>query len=174
MELFKPYPTEKQSQIIMAFLKEHHEYLQIRKIERCIGVYRGYLFELIQNRKKSLSEEVIKKIVPFLGRFGFIMPEQELTMQNIQKAVCQKSKLTFAQLIAITREHTIVEERYIAIYFCKEILKKGPTEIAKAFVNFDHATMLYAYKTIKGRLEHDKKLQIKVAEYMEGLQGFIE
>lgn len=169
----KPYPTRKQTQFIVDFIKERQSFLRIKIIEKSAGLYRSNLDKAI-NGEQTFSPDQIQKLLPVLALFGFKMPMQELTIKKIQDVVCSKAKLTLEQLKMPTRKHEIVEERQIAIYFCKELLKKGPTEIAKAFENFDHATMLASWKTITERLEQDKKLQVKVAEYENVLQKFTE
>lgn len=167
----KPYPTRKQTQFIVEFIKKRYTFLRILEIERSAGLSQRNLTKVIHGNR-TLSPNQIQKLLPVLALFGFEMPLQEITIKKIQDVVCTKSKISLEQLKMPTRKHEIVEERYIAIYFCRELLKKGPTEIAKAFENFDHATMLHAWKTIKGRLENDKKLQVKVADYEKTLQVF--
>lgn len=169
----KPYPTRKQTQFIVDFLKPLRKFLIIAEIEKTAGITQNNLAYVIRKYNKvNLSDLEISKLLPVLALFGFEMPLQEITIKKIQDVVCTKSKISLEQLKMPTRKHEIVEERYIAIYFCRELLKKGPTEIAKAFENFDHATMSHAWKTIKGRLENDKKLQVKVADYEKTLQVF--
>lgn len=167
----KPYPTREQTQFIVNFIKERQAFLRIKIIERSAGIYRSCLDKAV-HCNQTLSTDQIQKLLPVLALFGFEMPLQEITIKKIQDVVCTKSKISLEQLKMPTRKHEIVEERYIAIYFCKELLRKGPTEIAKAFENFDHATMSHAWKTIKGRLENDKKLQVKIADYEKTLQVF--
>ena len=87
---------------------------------------------------------------------------KQVSIDDIQRVVCDYYKVSHAELVGKKRSANIVHARQMAIYLCRNIIDLPYETIGEAF-NRDHTTAMYSYNTI------DEK-----ATEFGGVQGEIE
>ena len=80
---------------------------------------------------------------------------QTLSVEDIQRAVCQHFHLRTSDLTSKDRHKTVAFARHVAMYLCKQRLRCSFPEIGRAFGGRDHTTVMSAVRKIETRREDD-------------------
>lgn len=126
----------------------------IRELE---GALVSLLAQSTLNRKQitiELASEVIEKLVKCVRK--------EISVDFIQKVVCDYFGLPGELLQTKTRKREIVQARQIAMYFSKSLTKTSLSTIGSLIGGKDHATVLHACKTVSNLMETDKRFRSQV------------
>jgi len=83
---------------------------------------------------------------------------RRISVDNIQKTVSEYYNVSLSDLLSKSRSRSVVHPRHIAMYLAKELTEKSLPEIARAFDNRNHTTVMHAYRKIRGLLETDIKI----------------
>ena len=98
----------------------------------------------------------------------FVTPEGPVvTVENIQKLVCNYYDLKVQQLKSRTNAQKIAFPRQIAMYLTKQLTSCSLQEIGRRFGGKHHATVLHAISKITARRASDP-------EFARVLQSFTE
>lgn len=123
----------------------------------------GALISLIAqsslNRKQitlDLTKQMIDKYVQSSTR--------EITIDYIQKVVCDSLDLPVEAIQQTSRKREIVQARQLSMYFAKKITKSSLAVIGMQCGNKDHATVLHACKTIENLRQTDRYIRNLVDE----------
>lgn len=123
----------------------------------------GALISLIAqsslNRKQitlDLTRQMIDKYVQSSVR--------EVTIDYIQKVVCDYLSLPVESIQMTSRKREIVQARQLAMYFSKKITKASLAVIGAQCGNKDHATVLHACKQIENLCQTDHHMRSMVEE----------
>jgi chromosomal replication initiator protein len=92
-----------------------------------------------------------------------------LSIESINKCVCQYFKITLAELNSKSRERKYAEPRQIAMYLTRKYTKKTLPEIAAAFGGKDHSTVIHAIK----KIERDLHMSPTLKKYVEDIQQML-
>lgn len=92
-----------------------------------------------------------------------------LSIESINKCVCQYFKITLSELNSKSRERKYSEPRQIAMYLTRKYTKKTLPEIAMAFGGKDHSTVIHAIKKIEKELHQSPTLK----KYVEDIQQML-
>jgi chromosomal replication initiator protein len=92
-----------------------------------------------------------------------------LSIESINKCVCQYFKITLTELNSKSRERKYSEPRQIAMYLTRKYTKKTLPEIAMAFGGKDHSTVIHAIKKIERELHQSPT----VKKYVEDIQQML-
>lgn len=92
-----------------------------------------------------------------------------LSIESINKCVCQYFKITLAELSSKSRERKYSEPRQIAMYLSRKYTKKTLPEIAAAFGGKDHSTVIHAIK----KIEKEIHLSAALKKYIEDIQQML-
>ncbi|KAB1061988.1 chromosomal replication initiator protein DnaA [Salibacter halophilus] len=118
----------------------------------------GALISLIAQsslNKKSitldLAKEMIDKFVKNTAR--------EVSIDYIQKVVCDYFNLPIELLKSKTRKREVVQARQIAMFFAKQMTKSSLANIGAHCGGKDHATVLHACKTVNNLIDTDKRFR---------------
>jgi chromosomal replication initiator protein len=109
------------------------------------------------NKKKitlDLARQMIDKFVKSTAR--------EISIDYIQKVVCDYFSLPVEAINSKTRKREIVQARQLAMFFSKKHTKNSLATIGIHCGNKDHATVLHAVKTINNLMETDKQFRVYV------------
>lgn len=134
----------------------------VRELE---GALISLLAQSTLNRKAitvDLAIEMINKIVK--------QSKHEITIDYIQKTVCDYFNMPTDSLQSKTRKREIVQARQIAMYFSKSLTKSSLASIGSQIGNKDHATVLHACKTVNNLIDTDKHFRIDVEEIEKRLK----
>ncbi len=89
--------------------------------------------------------------------------ERLVTVQNIQKTVCDFYQVRGSELLSKKRNRSIARPRQVAMFLSKKLTRHSLPEIGEAFGGRDHTTVLHAFRKITelastdGRMEEDIK-----------------
>ena len=89
---------------------------------------------------------------------------REITIDYIQKVVCDYLDLPVDIIQATSRKREIVQARQLSMYFSKKITKSSLAVIGLQCGNKDHATVLHAIKTIENLRQTDRYMRNMVDE----------
>jgi chromosomal replication initiator protein len=89
---------------------------------------------------------------------------KEISIDYIQKVVCDYFNLPVEVINSKTRKREIVQARQLAMYFSKKHTKNSLNTIGLHCGNKDHATVLHAVKTVNNLIETDKQFRVYVDE----------
>jgi len=77
------------------------------------------------------------------------MTGQRLTVDRIQRAVCDVFKVTLTDMVSKRRARVIARPRQVAMYLCKKMTKRSLPDIGRRFGGRDHTTVMHAVKRIE-------------------------
>ncbi|RUT80009.1 chromosomal replication initiator protein DnaA [Ancylomarina longa] len=110
--------------------------------------------------KKELNLELAIGIIDKLVK----NTKRELSIDYIQKVVCDHFSLPIDVLQAKTRKREIVQARQIAMYFSKTLTKASLASIGSQIGKKDHATVLHACKTVNNLMDTDRGFKTQIDE----------
>ena len=128
----------------------------IRELE---GALISILAQSSLNKKEitlDLAKQMIDKFVKSTTR--------EISIDFIQKIVCDYFNLNLELINSKTRKREIVQARQLAMYFSKKHTKSSLATIGLHCGNKDHATVLHACRTVNNLIETDKQFRTYVEE----------
>ncbi|MHC1704840.1 MAG: chromosomal replication initiator protein DnaA [Tenuifilaceae bacterium] len=126
----------------------------IRELE---GALISLLAQSTLNRKEitlELTSEMVDKLVK--------STRKEISIDYIQKIVCEYFGLPSDVLQTKTRKREIVQARQIAMYFSKSLTKSSLSTIGSIIGGKDHATVLHACKTVNNLKDTDKRFKSQI------------
>ncbi|MDD3011280.1 MAG: chromosomal replication initiator protein DnaA, partial [Bacteroidales bacterium] len=104
----------------------------------------------------DLARQMIDKYVKNTTR--------EISIDYIQKVVCDYFNLPLELINSKTRKREIVQARQLAMFFSKKHTKSSLATIGLYCGNKDHATVLHACRTVNNLIETDKQFKVFVEE----------
>src|SRR5512145_564451 len=128
----------------------------VRELE---GAMISLLAQSTLNKKEitlNLAKEMIDKLIKNTKR--------EVSIDYIQKVVCNYFDVPVDSLQSKTRKREIVQARQVAMYFSKNLTKSSLATIGSQIGGKDHATVLHACKTVNNLVETDKQFKTQIEE----------
>jgi len=139
-------------------LDEPVAFLIAKRLRSHVRDLEGALNTLIANARftgreitESFTREVLRDLLTVHDRL--------ITIENIQKTVCEYYKIRVAELLSKRRPRSIARPRQMAMALCKELTQHSLPEIGDAFGGRDHTTVLHACRTISKLCETDGRLR---------------
>jgi chromosomal replication initiator protein len=135
----------------------------IRELE---GTLVSLLAQATLNKKaitQELAEEMTEKLVS--------TPEHEISVSDIQKAVCSYFSLSSESMASKTRKREIVQARQIAMYLSRNMTKDSLASIGAQIGGKDHATVLHAFNTVCDLMETDRHFKQFVSDIEKRLKS---
>ncbi|NIM70307.1 MAG: chromosomal replication initiator protein DnaA [Xanthomonadales bacterium] len=139
-------------------LDEAVAYLIARRMRSNVRDLEGALNTLIANARftgRDISEAFAREVLRDL----LTIHDRLITVENIQKTVCEYYKLRVAELLSRKRTRTIARPRQMAMALAKELTEHSLPEIGDAFGGRDHTTVLHACRRIEGLCETDGRIR---------------
>jgi chromosomal replication initiator protein len=134
----------------------------VRELE---GALISLLAQSTLNKKEitlNLAKEMIDKLIKNTKR--------EVSIDYIQKVVCNYFDVPVDSLQSKTRKREIVQARQVAMYFSKNLTKSSLATIGAQIGGKDHATVLHACKTVNNLVETDKQFKNQIEEIEKKLK----
>lgn len=128
----------------------------VRELE---GALISLLAQATLNKKEitlELAQDLIEKLIKSSKR--------EVSIDYIQRVVCDYFEFPVEILQTKTRKREIVQARQIAMYFSKSMTKHSLASIGAQIGKKDHATVLHACRTVNNLMDTDKKFKNYVKE----------
>ncbi len=117
------------------------------------------------NRKEidlDLAKRVMKNFVKTAAR--------EMTIENIQKMVCEYFHIPYDRLQAKTRKREVVQARQITMYLAKKFTKYSLKHIGEHFGGFDHTTVIHSCQTVENLMDTDTDYKEHLLEIQQKVQ----
>jgi chromosomal replication initiator protein len=108
--------------------------------------------------KKAITLDLAKQMIDKFVKNN----SHEISIDYIQKVVCDYFDLTLETLKSKTRKREVVQARQLAMYFSKGLTKSSLSNIGMHCGGKDHATVLHACRTVNNLIETDKKFKAQV------------
>jgi chromosomal replication initiator protein len=134
----------------------------VRELE---GALISLLAQSTLNKKEitiALAKEMIDKLIKNTKR--------EVSIDYIQKVVCNYFDVPVDSLQSKTRKREIVQARQVAMYFSKNLTKSSLATIGSQIGGKDHATVLHACKTVNNLVDTDKQFKNQIEEIEKKLK----
>ena len=97
--------------------------------------------------------------------------ERPVTMESIQKTVCDFYNLKLADIKARKRTKEIALPRQVAMYIGKQMTDLSLNDIGKTFGGKDHATVIYACKQIEERRGKDETFNRMIENLLQKIKN---
>ena len=85
--------------------------------------------------------------------------EKDVTVEGIQKTICDYFNIKIGDLKAKRRTQNIALPRQVAMYLCRKHTENSFPVIGDKFGGRDHSTVIHASKTIEQRIKDDPHMQ---------------
>ena len=123
----------------------------------------GTLISLIANATLAHKEVTVEMAEHITEN---IVGEQEtdLTIEKVQKAVCEYFNITRDTLLSKSRKRQIVQARQIAMYMSRNLINCSLATIGAEIGGKDHATVLHACTTVSDLMTIDKSFRQYVTD----------
>ncbi len=111
----------------------------------------------------NLAKEVLHNMLRGLHK--------EVTVENIQKVICEHFSLKMGELKSKRRTKNIALPRQMAMYLCRKHTSSSFPVIGDKFGGRDHSTVIHASKTIEKRMKDDPFMQSTIETVEKTLKG---
>ncbi len=112
--------------------------------------------------KKEITIDLVKKTLVDFTNYK----QKEISIKKIQDIISSYFNISIDEIQSKTRKRNVVQARHLAMYFAKKLTKNSLANIGKQIGKRDHATVLYACRTVSDLAETNKKFK----EYLEDIQ----
>ncbi|PRY48826.1 chromosomal replication initiator protein DnaA [Arcticibacter pallidicorallinus] len=134
----------------------------VRELE---GAMVSLLAQSTLNKKDidlALAKSMLKNFIKHTSR--------EISMEYIQKLVCEYFEVPVEMVKSKTRKREIVQARQISMYLAKSHTKTSLKSIGQFFGGRDHSTVIYACQTVEDLIDTDKKFKNYVQDIQKKLK----
>lgn len=138
-------------------------------IQSNIRELEGALISLLAQsslNKKEIDLELAKKVLKSFVKTS----SKELTIDVIQKMVCDYYNVSYDTLLQKTRKREIVQARQITMYLAKMFTKNSLKTIGEHFGGRDHTTVIHSCQTVRDLMDTDTGFKDNVMELQQKLQ----
>ena len=139
-------------------LEEPVAFLVAKRLRSHVRDLEGALNTLIANARFT-GREITEGFAREVLRDLLTVHDRLITIENIQKTVCEYYKIRMAELLSKRRPRSIARPRQMAMALCKELTQHSLPEIGDAFGGRDHTTVLHACRKIEELCETDGRLR---------------
>jgi chromosomal replication initiator protein len=108
--------------------------------------------------KVAITVELTKEVL----RNTLSGNQQEITIESIQKTICDYYNIKLGDLKAKRRTKNIAFPRQVAMYLCRKLTETSFPSIGDKFGGRDHSTVIHASKTIERRIKEDPYMQTTI------------
>ena len=115
--------------------------------------------------KATITVELAKDVL----RNTLKNAQQEITVENIQKTICDYFNLKITDLKAKRRTQNIAFPRQVAMYLCRKYTETSFPAIGDKFGGRDHSTVIHASKTIERKIKEDPHMQTTIEKLERNL-----
>ena len=106
-----------------------------------------------------IGQEVTLDIAQELLRDLLRSHERLITIEDIQRKVCEYYRIKMSDLLSDRRIKTLARPRQIAVYLSKILTTRSLPEIGRKFGGRDHTTVLHAVRKIQELLTKDPEME---------------
>ena len=136
----------------------------IRDLEACmirLGAHSSLTGKIIT---VDMAKNVLKDLI--------FDEEKALTVEYVQKTVCEYFGLKVQEIKARKRTRDIAFPRQVAMYLSKMLTDSSLNEIGKNFGGKDHSTVIHACKMIEEKRQKDEELDKKIEYLIKKIRSY--
>ncbi len=116
--------------------------------------------------KKEIDLDLAKKVLKNFVKTS----SKEITIDAIQKMVCDYFDVPYEKLLQKTRKREIVQARQITMFLAKTFTKNSLKTIGEHFGGRDHTTVIHSCQTVKDLMDTDSMFKESVMELQQKVQ----
>lgn len=116
--------------------------------------------------KKDIDLELARKVLKSFVKTS----SKEITIDTIQKMVCEYFDVSYDKLLQKTRKREIVQARQITMFLAKTFTKNSLKTIGEHFGGRDHTTVIHSCQTVKDLMDTDSSFKESVVELQQKVQ----
>jgi chromosomal replication initiator protein len=116
--------------------------------------------------KREIDLELAKKVLRNFVKSS----SKEITIDAIQKMVCEYYDVPYDKLLQKTRKREIVQARQITMFLAKAFTKNSLKTIGEHFGGRDHTTVIHSCQTVKDLMDTDTMFKESVIELQQKVQ----
>ena len=138
-------------------------------VQNNIRELEGALISLLAQsslNKREIDLELAKKVL----RNFIKSSSKEITIDTIQKMVCNYFDVPYEKLLQKTRKREIVQARQISMFLAKAFTKNSLKTIGEHFGGRDHTTVIHSCQTVKDLMDTDTLFKESVIELQQKVQ----
>jgi len=139
-------------------LHEDVAFLIAKRIRSNVRDLEGALNTLFANARFT-GQDITVTYAQEVLRDLLLVHDRLITIENIQKEVCDYYKLRVSELLSRRRTRSIARPRQMAMALSKELTEHSLPEIGDAFGGRDHTTVLHACRKIEELCETDGRIR---------------
>ena len=124
------------------------------------------LFAQATLNKKEIDMDLAKRVMKNFVKTA----AREMTIENIQKLVCDYYHVPYERLLTKTRKREVVLARQITMYFAKKFTKQSLKTIGDHFGGFDHTTVIHSCQSVENLMETDTEYKENLMEILQKVQ----
>lgn len=146
-------------------------YFLAEKIKSNVRELEGALIRVVAYARlmgKDITVDIVKDVLKDMIREG----EKKITIDLIQKKVCEYFDIKLSDMKIKRRSRGIAYPRQIAMYLARRLTDYSLPEIGEYFGGRDHTTVLHAYDKIQNDLKIKKGLGELVEKVIENIKSF--
>ncbi len=110
----------------------------------------------------SMAQQVLRNLVN--------LDEHRVSIENIQRIVCQEFNLTLPQLRSKNNSRAVAYPRQIAMYLAKQLTPASLPQIGREFGGKHHSTVLHSVNKIEKLRQSDRDLNRLIHKLTDGLR----
>jgi chromosomal replication initiator protein len=116
--------------------------------------------------RREIDLDLAKKVLRNFVRSS----SKEITIETIQRMVCEYFDVSYDKLLQKTRKREIVQARQITMYLAKAFTKNSLKTIGEHFGGRDHTTVIHSCQTVKDLMDTDSVFRENVLELQQKVQ----
>ncbi|MGP1515780.1 MAG: chromosomal replication initiator protein DnaA [Bacteroidales bacterium] len=117
--------------------------------------------------KRDITTDLAKEIVDKFVKSN----TREITIEYIQKMVCNYFNISMEQMLSCARKSEIVLARHISMYLARKLTKSSLVTIGKKCGKKDHATVLHACKSVETSCQINRDYKKSVEDIEKKIIG---
>ncbi|CAI9084412.1 chromosomal replication initiator protein DnaA [Candidatus Methylacidiphilum fumarolicum] len=147
---------------ILEFIAERIK-TNVRQLEGALNRLCAYIS--IHKREIVSLEEVESLLKDLIS----IQPSKTITIEMIQKMVCEAYDIRYSDMVSKRRISSIAFPRMVAMYLARKLTNFSLSQIGESFGGRDHGTVLHAQRTISEKMAQDPDLMQLIKKITERL-----
>lgn len=140
------------------------------RVKRNLRKLQGALTKLSAHALMNDEVITIEMARQLLGPFFSGEEHVKVTIEKIQKIVCDFFDISVMELTGANRSRQFARPRQIACYLCREMTNSSFPEIARKFGGRDHTSIMHGYRKIQKDMVKDPDLQNRLKYLMKTIK----
>jgi chromosomal replication initiator protein len=116
--------------------------------------------------KKEITLEVAKRVVMLYIK----NVSKEISMETIQKTICEYFDVPLDKLKGTTRKRPIVQARQLSMFFAKQYTNNSLKAIGSHFGGRDHSTVIHSCQAVRDQIDTDSEFRDAVDELRKRIE----